>query len=239
LFEINNLVVKSASDIEQHLFSTHFNVNIKSVLANGQTYGPGNLEVALRNLDADVLGKINEQTAAMQNGTDVQKQQAMLAILPELPQLFSRGAEFEISKMSLKIPQGQIEGNLYITLPKAENMNSFELIQKIQGKAKLQVPIAAVKELMNQSVIQQMSQRPDLQHSLTLQFQGAAPQGAQTSVPTAEQLAAMQTNKQLEALEKAGLIKIQGDNYVVEASLDQGKVMVNGKPYDSSMMKVQ
>ena len=74
LFEINDLVIKSDSDIEQHLFNTHFNVAIKSMLANGQNYGPGELEVALRNLDADVLAKINQQTTAMQNGNDMQRQ---------------------------------------------------------------------------------------------------------------------------------------------------------------------
>ncbi|KTD68472.1 MULTISPECIES: YdgA family protein [Legionella] len=238
LFEINDLVIKSDSDIEQHLFNTHFNVAIKSMLANGQNYGPGELEVALRNLDADVLAKINQQTTAMQNGNDMQRQQAMLALLPELPKLFNKGAEFEISKLSFKIPQGQIEGNLFVTLPKGENANPFEMMQKIQGKAKLQVPAEAVKEIMKQSVIQQIAKKPELQQTLTQQLQ-ANQTAAQTTqpAPTVEQLAEMQTNKQINALQQSGLITVQGTDFVIEASLDQGKFTINGKPYDPSMMK--
>ncbi|CAM2817319.1 putative membrane protein YdgA-like protein [Legionella steigerwaltii] len=238
MFEIIELAIKTDSDIEQHLFNTHFNVTLKSILANGQNYGPGELEVALRNLDADVLAKINQQTTAMQNGNDMQRQQAMLALLPELPKLFNKGAEFEISKLSLKIPQGQIEGNLFVTLPKGENANPFEMMQKIQGKAKLQVPAEAVKEVMKQSVIQQIAKKPELQQTLTQQLQ-ANQTAAQTNqpAPTVEQLAEMQTNKQINALQQSGLITVQGTDFVIEASLDQGKFTINGKPYDPSMMK--
>lgn len=255
MFEINGLVIKSDSDIEQHLFNTHFNVSLKSMLANDKNYGPGDLEVALRNLDADVLAKINEQTRAMQNGDEVQRQQAMLALLPELPKLFSKGAEFEISQLSFKIPQGQIEGNLYVTLPKGENSNPFELMQKIEGKAKLQVPAEAVKEILKQSILQQLAKEPDLQQTLVQQLQtqsanqatGKTNQQAQNAnqatdktnqpAPTAEQLADMQTEKQLNALQQSGLIIVQGTDYVIEVSLEQGKFIINGKPYDPSMMK--
>ncbi|KTD14601.1 putative membrane protein YdgA-like protein [Legionella gratiana] len=244
MFGINNLAIKSDSDIEQHLFNTHFNVSLKSMLANGQNYGPGNLDIALRNLDADVLAKINEQTRAMQNGDEVQRQQAMLALLPELPKLFSKGAELEISQLSFKIPQGQIEGNLYITLPKGENSNPFELMQKIQGKAKLQVPAEAVKEIMKQSIMQQLSKEPNLQQTLMQQLQAnqatnqpAAKTTQPAPTPTAEQLADMQTEKQLNALKQSGFIIAQGTDYIIEVSLEQGKFIINGKPYDPSMMK--
>ncbi len=238
MFAVNDLTIKSDSDIEQHLFNTHFNMALKSVLANGQNYGPGELEVALRNLDADVLAKINQQTTAMQNGNDIQRQQAMLALLPELPKLFNKGAEFEISKLSLKIPQGQIEGNLYVTLPKGENANPFEMMQKIQGKAKLQVPAEAVKAVMKQSVMQQIAKKPELQQALTQQLQANQVAG-QTAQPAAtpEQLAELQTNKQVTALQQSGLITVQGTDYVIDVSLDQGKFTINGKPYDPSMMK--
>lgn len=237
MFELNELTIRSDSDIEQHLFNTHFNLALKSVLANGQNYGPGELEVALRNLDADVLAKINQQTTAMQNGNDMQRQQAMLALLPEIPKLFNKGAEFEISKLSFKIPQGQIEGNLYVTLPKGENANPFEMMQKVQGKAKLQVPAEAVKAVMKQSVLQQIAKKPDLQQTLTQQLQAGQTQGQTTQALTPDQLAEMQTNKQINALQQNGLITVQGTDYAIEVSLDQGKFTINGKPYDPSMMK--
>jgi uncharacterized protein YdgA (DUF945 family) len=240
-FEISALIFKSDSDIEEHLFNTHFTAAVESVFANGKNYGPGDFEVALRNLDADVLAKINQQTSEMQNGTEIQRQQAMLALLPELPKLFSKGAEFEISKLSLTIPEGQVEGSMFVALPKDDSVNPFELIQKVKGQAKLKMPAAAIKQMMQQSVIQQIAKQPDLQQTLTQQLQGAQPAAtASTSAQptlTIDQVATMQADKQLTALQQNGLIVLQGTDYLIEIDLAQGKFTVNGKPFDASMLK--
>lgn len=238
MFAISEFALSSSSDIEDKLFSTHFNAELKSMLANNQTYGPAELEVSLRNLDADVLARINQQATAMQNGTDAERQQAMMALLPELPKLFSKGAEFEVSKLSLKLPQGTIDGNLLVSLPKSDSTNPFELIQKVQGNAKLRVPTAVVKQLMQHSVMQQMEKQPEMQQALIQQLQSNNSQATQTT-PTNEQLAAMQSDKQIATLEQSGLIKTDGSDYVIEVALDQGKVSVNGKPFDPSMLKLQ
>lgn len=238
MFEINEFTLSSSSDIEDNLFSTHFNAVLKSVFANGKNYGPGEIEMSLRNLDAEVLGKINEQANAMQRGTDQERQQALMAMLPELPKLFSKGAEFEISKLSLQLPQGMIEGNLLITLPKDDSSNPFELIQKTQGNAKLKMPIEVVKQLMQQSIMQQMAKQPDMQQALIQQLQSGQDQTNQTA-PTSDQIASMQVDKQIQELEQSGLITVDGKDYVIEISLNQGKFTINGKPFDPSTMKFQ
>ncbi|CEG55903.1 YdgA family protein [Legionella fallonii] len=239
MFEISNLDVGSDSDIKEKLFSTHFNVAIKTVITNGQTYGPGEIQIALRNLDADVLADINAQATAMQNGSDAERQKAMMALLPELPKLFSKGAEFEISKLSVKIPEGLIEGNLLVALPKGDNANPFELIQKIQGNAKLKMPKVIVKQLVQQSLVQQLAKQPDMQQALVQQMQAqqGSPAQANQPAPSQEQLAGMQADKQISAMEQNGLIMAQGADYVTEVKLEQGKFTVNGKPFDPSMLK--
>ncbi|HAT6957866.1 TPA: DUF945 family protein [Legionella pneumophila] len=238
MFEISELTLSSSSDIEDNLFSTHFSAVLKSLFANGQNYGPGEVEMSLRNLDAEVLAKINEQANAMQRGTDQERQQALMAMLPELPKLFSKGAEFEISKLSLKLPQGMIDGNLLITLPKGDSSNPFELIQKTQGNAKLKMPIEVVKQLMQQSIMQQMAKQPEMQQALIQQLQSSQGQSNQAE-PTPEQIASMQVDKQINELEQSGLITVDGKDYVIEMSLSEGKFTVNGKPFDPSMMKFQ
>jgi uncharacterized protein YdgA (DUF945 family) len=240
VFEISDLSLGSDSDIKEKLFSTRFNAAVKTVIANNLTYGPGELQVALRNLDADVLADINKQATAMQNGTDAERQKAMMALLPELPKLFSKGAEFEISKLSFKIPEGSIEGNLIVSLPKGDNANPFELIQKVQGEAKLKMPKIVVKQLVQQSVLQQMSKQPDMQQALIQQMQNAqqgSPSQANNPPPSQEQLAAMQADKQISTMEQNGLIISQGSDYLTEVKLFQGKFTVNGKVFDPSMLK--
>lgn len=236
MFELNELILNSSSDIENNLFSTHFDVSIKSLLANNQTYGPAELEVSLRNLDADVLAAINAQATAMQNGTEAQRQQAMMALLPELPKLFSKGAEFEISKLNVKLPNGVIDGSLLLSLPKGGSSNPFELLQKIQGNAKFKMPIVVVKQLMQQSVMQQLAKQPEMQKALLQQLQGNQAQAGQTQ-PTADELAVLQADKQLAGLEQSGLIVVNGTDYTIEVSLEQGKFTVNGKTFDPSMLK--
>lgn len=246
LVSVKDLTVNSNSDIEDKLFSTHFSLGLKSVVANKKTYGPGELEVTLRNLDADVLAKINQQATAMQNGTEAERQQAMMAMLPELPKLFSKGAEFEISKLNFKIPEGSIDGNLLVALPKGDNANPFELMQKVQGHAKLKVPAALVKQLVQQSAAQQMTKEPDTQQALVQQMQANNPTATtaqdsnSSATPTQvsnEELAALQAEKQINTMVQNGLIVLSGTDYLIEVNLEQGKFQVNGKPFDPNMLK--
>ena len=236
IVSVKDLSMSSDSDIEDNLFSTHFTLGLKTIIANKKTYGPGELEVTLRNLDAEILAKINQQATAMQNGTEAERQQAMMAMLPELPKLFSKGAEFEISKLNFKIPEGSIDGNLLVSLPTGDNANPFELIQKVQGHAKFKAPVALVKQLMQQSVLQQMAKQPDMQQALVQQLQATNPSLNQAQISN-EQLAAMQADKQVSAMEQNGLIVLAGVDYVIEVNLEQGKFMINGKPFDPNMLK--
>ncbi len=236
IVNVKDLTLNSNSDINDQLFNTHFSLGVKSILANQKTYGPGELEMSLRNLDADVLAKINQQANAMQNGTEAERQQAMMAMLPELPKLFSRGAEFEISKCNFKIPEGSIDGNLLVSLPKGDHADPFELIQKVQGNAKLKAPAALIKQIIQQSVLQQLAKQPDLQQTLIQQMQAANPSTNQATISN-EQLATMEADKQISTMEQNGLIVASGSDYVIEVSLEQGKFTVNGKPFDSSMLK--
>lgn len=237
MFEITDYVMNSDSDIQDNLFSTHLYTSVKSVIANELSYGPGDLEISIRNLDGNVLALINKQSNNLQNGTEAERQQAMMALLPELPKLFNKGAEFEISQLNMKLPEGMVEGNLFISLPKGDNSNPFAMIQKIQGNGKLKMPKIVVKQLVLQSVAQQMSKQPDMQQALIQQMQSTQPQSATQPSPDADQLAAMQAEKQISTMEQTGLIVAQGEDYTIEFTLQDGKFTVNGKPFDQSMLK--
>lgn len=236
MLEVGDFALSSESDIRDNLFSTHFNTSLNSLLINGQKYGPGDIEISLRNLDADVLAKINEQATAMQNGSDADRQRAMLAMLPQLPKLLSKGAEFEISQFRLQLPEGLINGTMLVSLPKGDGGNPFELLQKIHGTAQLTVPKEVVKQLMHQSALQQLTKQPDLQQALLKQLQSSQPKANQVAI-TPEQLASMQTDKQIAALEQSGLVVVKGSDYVVDMNLEQGKFTVNSKPFDPASMK--
>jgi uncharacterized protein YdgA (DUF945 family) len=192
--------------------------------------------MSLKNLDAEVLAQINQQANAMQNGSEADRQKALIAILPLIPKLFSKGPEFAISKLSVKFPQGILEGNLQIKIPEGEVTNPMELVTKVQGSSKLKLPVELAKFFLVQQNMQQLANQPEMEKALIQELQANQAAGTQPQ-PTQADLAAMATDKQLKGMEQAGLLVLQGTDYVVEMSLEQGKVIVNGKPFDPSMLK--
>ncbi len=46
-------------------------------------------------------------------------------------------------------------------------------------------------------------------------------------------------DKQLAAMVQSGVLSVQGTDYLIEMSFSQGKLTVNGKPYDPAMLKLQ
>ncbi|KTD22214.1 putative membrane protein YdgA-like protein [Legionella lansingensis] len=246
LFELGQFDIHSDSDIENGLFNSHFKTSIEKIVANNKTYGPGSLEVAIRNLDADALARLNAQAQQVQQGTEAERQRAMLAMLPELPKLFSKGAEFEVTEMNFVMPQGTIEGNLMVSLPKGEMSNPFEIIQRVQGNGKLKVPAVVVKELFTESIKQRMMSPQGQQddgdkQGITQQIQpqnstDATAQAAANSSDVSQQAVAL-ADKQLATLVQNGVLAQQGSDYIVEVSLNQGQFTINGKPYSPEMMK--
>jgi len=243
VFELDDFDLQSSSNVEDGLFTSHFQSSLDKLVANGKTFGPGNVEIAIRNLDADVLMRINTQAQQIQQGTDVEKQQALLAILPEVPKLFSRGAELEVSSLSFKMPEGTVEGNLLVTMPKGESSNPFEMMQKIQGSGKIKIPAAVLKDILDSSNKQKLLAQA--QTATAPAGSDVAQQIQQTSTPApaavlpadADQQINALTTAQLNAMMESGLVTKQGDDVVVELNFDQGKLQINGKPFNPAMLK--
>lgn len=255
IFELNQFNVNSDTNIEKGLFSSHFKSSLDKVVAHDKTYGPGSLGMAIRNLDAAILAKLNEQINQIQQSTDSDRQKILLAMLPELPKLFSQGPEFEITEMNLVMPQGNIEGHMLVALPKTDSANPFELIQKIQGNGKLKVPTVVLKDILtesirqalsapqppktiNDSIVQQMQQQNSGKAILTTNQPATQPTVPATPAEIALQAAAT-ADKQLLSMLQSGLLTQQGNDYVVELTLNQGQLVVNGKPFNPAMLKFQ
>ena len=283
IFELEQFSAHSSSDIEGNLFGSYFKTSLDKLIARDKTYGPALLEMSIKNLDAQVLANINEQVNKMQQGADAERQQALFMLIPQLPKLFGQGAQFEVSKLSFVMPEGTVEGDLLISLPKGDTANPFQLLQKVQGHGKLKVPAPVVKELVMMSVKQKLIISPNLQQSAVQQKQNAdssqavdSTQVAQTtgvgsSAPTApakpaiekpvvpgqaaapviptqttqepltvadiDKQAQIQTEQKLSTLLQNGVLSLQGNDYVVEVSLQQGQLTVNGKPFTSAMLQ--
>ena len=265
IFGMDEFAVDSTTNIQKNLFNAYFKTSMEKLFANGRLYGPGHFAAAIKNLDAVILANINAQINKAQQSSDLEKQQAMLAILPELPKLLAQGSVFEISTMNLVVPEGQVEGNLMVSLPAGSLANPFELIQKIEGSGQLKLPVELVKELVTLSIKQKLMSESLAATQADPTAAGQAVVGGSTaeaiktattettsaenatagavntstspSLPDMGQQAVAQTDQKINDMIQSGLLVQQGTEYLVTIKLNQGQLMVNDKPFNAGMLK--
>ncbi len=156
-FEVKTFQASSSSDADAGLFGSAFHASFGKMLMNDKTYGPGQVSFSIKNLDAVTLADINNRVGQMQQGNDAERQQALLTLLPELPKLFSKGATIDLSELHVVGPDGAVDGSLHLMLPKEETGNPFQMIQKIEGQGKVQLPAVLLKTLLTHSAKKKLS----------------------------------------------------------------------------------
>ena len=258
IFVIEQLTAASDSDIKDQLFYSHMTTSFNKLNWQGRTYGPAVLELSIKNIDANVLADINQQANKMQQGSDEARQQALLALLPKLPLLFSKGAQFEVSKLSIAVPEGLIEGNLLLSLAVGDTKNPFQLLQNMQGHGKLKLPAVMLKEalvatarqkLLGQALVQEAKKDSA---SAPASAPVAKPDGSSVSTENNSAAVVVQDNpinpaqlqkeavdaasRQIDGMVTSGMLVSQGTEYVVEVTLAQGQLLINGKPFTSAML---
>lgn len=278
LLDIEQINLQTSSDVTNGLFNSHLKTTLNKMTSQGKTYGPATLEVSLDNIDAQVLADINVQANKMQQGNGAERQQALLALLPQLPKLVNKGAKLEISTLNIVVPEGDIAGSLSLSFPEGDTSNPLQLMQKLQGQAKLKVPASVLQAFMLNVAKQHLLTEPSLQDAMVQQMKAnnevqaaTAPapdkkpasdtsvntkaakpetastpqQPAEVSQPQAKTLTPAELDQQatvlrdqkLAKLIQIGLVTLQGNEYVVELSLQAGQLTVNGKAFTPEMMQ--
>ena len=256
LFDFTQFKAYSENTVDGGLFESHFKTSLEKAISNGRQYGPGLLELSIKNLDAKVLAQLNAQMNKMKQTTGAERQQTMFAMLPELPKLLAQGASFEISTLKLTVPEGDIDGHFTITLPKTEAVNPFQIMQKIEGEGKFQIPAAIIKRAIVESLKQKDTAQTSLQSTVMEQMKNdksvpevkattteVVPAKSDAATPVAVvhddalQQATAEADKKLTALVDAKVLVQEGQNYLLEFHLSQGKLTLNGQPFDPANFK--
>jgi uncharacterized protein YdgA (DUF945 family) len=255
ILDVEQFTLSSSSDINSGLFNSQFTTSLNKVTAHERVYGPARLEMSIKNIDAQALAELNTAANKIQQGAEAERQQALLAMIPVLPKLFGKGAQFEVSTFSLVVPEGTIEGNLLVSLPKGDTGNPFQLLQKVVGHGTLKVPAMMLKGLMVVSAKQKLLSQPTLQQAMVQQMKtndsaqekiGETPnspaqdnqvQNKPLAAVDVEQQATAQADQELSNMVNTGLIVLQGTEYVIDVNLAQGQLSVNGKPFTPAMMQ--
>lgn len=222
-FDLKALELSSKSALRGKLFDSSFHAGFTSLLSNRKTYGPGELDVAVKNLNADVLATLNKNINQLQHAstTGGQTQQLLLSLLPELPKLFTEGAIFEITTLKLGLPEGPLDGTMHIAFPKLD-ASPMQIISKVAGEGRLSMPIAALKGLFIRSIKQELMLTHDETSSVTL--------------AALDQQAVQHADQKLAHLIQVGALQTKGADYVIELKLSSGRLLVNGHPFYSGML---
>ncbi|WP_367607513.1 YdgA family protein [Legionella sp. W05-934-2] len=231
LFALSKFDMKSGSTQDGDVINSDLSITLDKIVANNETYGPGELHFMLSNLDSKALARINELAQQAQNATEEEKKQLLVAMMPEVPKLLSHGAQIQIDPFSFKLPNGKIEGNLLISLPKGSFDNPFDMVRQIEGNGRLSVPADLVREAMAESLAKTMMSN-QLQQAIAQQnnANGIQPMDA-------KQQAQDMVEKKLATLVDKGLLTKEGNDYVIAFTLKDGKLMVNGAPFNPAMMQ--
>ena len=249
LFQVTNFKARSESMTKDSLFQSSFKASLDTLFVNGKSYGAGLIDVCLKNLDANVLATLNGQANKLKNTSGPERQKIMFEMLPELPKLFGKGVSLELSTFKLTVPEGEVNAHFTLALPKGDVVNPFQLIQKIEGEGKIQLPMPIVKATLVESIMQKetaltspqgammASSQPQQEHVKPALPSDKAVAPTSTNAVTMQQ-ATDAADKKLAALVEAKLLVQQGQDYVVEFQLVKGELNINGQPFDPAKFKL-
>lgn len=250
-YQIKNLEFNSTTDIDRNdLYNMSLDGGFENIMIAKQNYGPLVLKTSMRNLDASKIIEVQRLVDQMQDpGTAMEQQQLLLfSLMAKIPEIFNRGAEVLVEPFSLTLPQGKMEivGNAKLVpseKPKAA-INPFTILQRLNGQMKITVPKSVAHELMvveSADKIRKMEHynrlRAQQQNNYSQLVEDAQPKPQVPLTPAQiQQKAEVMADSYVESLLSNGYVKVDGDNYVIDAKMVNGILTVNGKRLPNQML---
>ncbi|KTC91763.1 YdgA family protein [Legionella cincinnatiensis] len=226
-----------SSDITNETLDFDYKLSLQKLLANNQNYSPAIVKLSLKNLDPEVMAKLNKQIFNMTQNSDPHLVASSIAT--ELPKLLSKGPVLELSEMTINLPEGKIVGHFKISLPQTEEINDLsKAMQQVQGQGYFKAPITIVKELITSSIKSKL--KGNQQTEQTSQNPTTLPQSSTnpTSIATdLDEEAKNQANQILQNLVEKGFLKIKDKEYILQFKLENQKIIVNGKLFTPDMLR--
>ncbi len=233
LIELVDLDFKSNSFINKKLFNSSLQATLDKFYINQKTYENCSLALYVRNLDAKKLIEVNNKIKRVQNGTERQRKQAVLSILPDLPELLNKGAEIEISDFSVDMQEGNIRSSFILSLPHDKNRNPFYLIQKARGSGHIQITKSLLSMLLQDLYAKYDSKAETIDNSSK-----ALNADNQTKDVKETDLASIRAQNKISELLKQGFLLDTDANYVADIRIVQGRIMINDKPFSMGILRL-
>ncbi len=217
LINMDNMRLDSSSNVLNMLFQSQAKLAVEQILFQDHKYGPMNVDASIKNLDSDVLAKINQQLTDSSPDSKMNGQRILFTVLPEIPALVNKGAIFAVHELNLKLPEGDVHGSMHLVFPKENISNPIHLSQKISGGLKLTIGSQVLKKWM------------------TLWINH--PWGSKKVEATTDNPEAL-ADSRIASMFQAGVLAKDGQDDSIELKLSNGHVLVNGHPFTASMLSL-
>lgn len=231
VFEVKDFEIHTTSSIKNNLFTSTLMTKLNELFTQRKIFGPCKLSMAIRNIDAEAIADINNKINLAKHERAISQQQLFFSVLPDLPKLLAKGAEFQISELNIGMPKGVIKGDLLIAMPNENVTNPLQMIQKLQGNGNVVFSSEILKELMRDAMKRKLEASINMQQA-AVDNNAVAAQNDNLGVE-----AAKLADQKIDSLVKSQVLLIKGTDYVLGFKFEGGKLLVNDKPFDPSMMQ--
>ena len=195
-----------------------------------ERFGPGQLVMEIRHLDAGALMKFKNEVDGIYRGKLPAPQAAMMVAgkaMELIGTLAKKAPELEITRLSFKTPAGEIGGRAKFVLDGRKTdltQNPMKLVTSLAGDVEISIPATVVKKLL----------APQIRHDIEAYREGGA--------LSEEEMAKLDPEKMAEIIDRVfprylahneftrHLVEENGA-YKLTLTIRQGQMLVNGKPW--------
>ncbi|MCF7821586.1 MAG: YdgA family protein [Mariprofundaceae bacterium] len=166
-FQIDGLKIQSrSSEHDNRLIDSATDISLRQVKATGKVYGPGELNIAINNIPATALERLNTIQQRVVNASPSDQtfalQAAGIEALGVLPELLSHGIVINMERLYFNTPDGEVVGRFNLRLPKsnpASLLNIPHLKSIIELDAGFSLPVALIPEATMRNQVQPLLER--------------------------------------------------------------------------------
>ncbi len=139
----------------------------------------------------------------------------------------NRGAAFELKTLQFTTPDGKVNINGHVALPKKEGAapNIFTLFQSFSAGVDITLPVSFAEKVMSQYNTTQLL-KSEVQKQLVAKQKQAAV--SQKTVAEIQKMRQQQTSAQINKWLESGTITQEGNFSRFKASYDNGNLKLNG-----------
>ena len=223
-FSVENIELTGLTEVSNsNLNSTH-RLGFASLRADGAKYGPGLYEIAIRKIDAPAWGRLQKTLKDVQKVDAPDEKQSLIVfgkIIEILPDLLKKSPEIELTKLSLKTPEGEVLGRAKVIIDGSSPeliKNPFFLLSSLNAEAYISIPApffeSMLRNLARKNLIAEIEERGyDIPSDREI-----------------NELTSSAAAQELQSLVEQGIFVREEDDLKLRATYKQGELKLNGQP---------